>query len=114
MAARRAHRVSVDAARGNARSPAPLDRVVQPEDQRSLGGKGAHQQLQQNPAGCQTRPYGAIEYPVVGLEVPLLAQAHDAQHGGHRAFAGSEDGPGEQHLHRLKHPLGKQAGEGYD
>ena len=49
-----------------------------------------------------------------GLKVPLLAQAHDAQGGRHRAFAADKEGAGEQHLHRREHPLGKQAGEGYD
>ena len=88
------------------------NRVVQSEDQRPLRGEGAHQQLQQDPAGRQARPYGAVQYPVVVLEVPLLAQAHDAQHGGHRAFAGRKDGAGEQHLRQVKHPLGKQAREG--
>ena len=39
-------------------------------------------------------------------------QAHDAQHGRYRAFTRSEDGTDQQHLYRLKHPLGKQAGEG--
>ena len=40
-------RMTKRAKRGNARSPAPLNRVVQPKDERALRGKSVHQELQQ-------------------------------------------------------------------
>src|SRR5512143_3828792 len=48
---------------------------------------------------------------VVG-EVSLVAQSHDAQGGGDRAFAGGEDGPDGQDLRVGPDAVGKQWSEG--
>jgi hypothetical protein len=56
---------------------------------------------------------GAIQYPVIRLEMGLLIQFHHAQHGCHHAFAGGKNGSHKQYLHGLEHPLGKQRGECY-
>jgi hypothetical protein len=48
---------------------------------------------------------------MIRLKVCLLIQAHDAQHGGHRAFADGTYGAKQQYLDGLENPLGKQRGE---
>ncbi len=63
-----AHGIAVDAAGGNLRSPAAFDGVVQTKDQRPLEREGAHQERQQDPAGRQARPHGAIQDPMIGLK----------------------------------------------
>jgi hypothetical protein len=45
------------------------------------------------------------------LEVCLLIQAHDAQHGGHGALADGKYGAKQHYLGGLENPLGKQGGE---
>ena len=44
---------------------------------------------------------------MVGLKLSLLAQAHDAPHGRHRAPAGGQDRAQQQHLRVLPDAIGK-------
>jgi hypothetical protein len=48
---------------------------------------------------------------MIRLKVHLLIQAHDAEHGGHRSFAGGKYGAKQQYLDGLENLLGKQRGE---
>ena len=49
---------------------------------------------------------------MVGLEVGLVAEAHDAQGGGDGALPGSENGADEQDLGMLPGALAEDGGEG--
>ncbi len=51
---------------------------------------------------------------MVVLTMLLLAQAQHAQGGGHRAFAGGQDGTNHQHLGMFPDALGKQRCEPYN
>jgi hypothetical protein len=74
-----AHRAPIHALGGDPRSPAPLDRLVDPQHQRPGGGEGRRQHAQQHPPRGQAGPPGAVEHPVIAPEVLAPAQAHRAQ-----------------------------------
>jgi hypothetical protein len=55
-------------------------------------GEAVHRQAQQDTAGRKRGPGGTVQHPVIGLEMRMLIQAHDTQHGSHGAFADGKDG----------------------
>ena len=83
-----ADRVTIDAALCDLLAPAPLDGLIEAQDDRTAGGEGRDQQEEQNPASLQRVPAGAREYAVIVLERPLRLQARDAQRRGDGAPAG--------------------------
>src|SRR5262249_10482965 len=56
----------------------------------------------------------AIQHSVILLKLPLLAQPHHSQHGGHRPFAGREQRPDHHHLGVGPHALRQQGRELYN
>jgi len=103
----RTHRVAVDALGFDLRPAPAFHRWIQCTDDRPLGHEGLHQELQQRAAQRPARPNRAAEHPMVSLKLSLLAQAHDAQHGRHRAPAGGQDRAQQQHLRVLPDAIGK-------
>src|SRR5215211_1554359 len=105
----------VDAAGADALAPAPLDRVVEAEDERARAGERRHEEAEEGPAPRQRGPDRAAEDAVVGAEVPLPRAAQHAQRAGDRAHPGREDRAGQQGLRGAPGaPLAEQPGEGYD
>ncbi len=52
-----------------------LNRLVDAQHQRPLGGEGGHEQVQQDAAGAQARPDGSIEDAMKGPEGRHMSQA---------------------------------------
>lgn len=103
------HRVPVDALRFDLLSPAPLQRLIDAQDERfSFGHESLHEQPQQHTARLPARPVGAAQDPMVAMEAPLLVQAHRAQGRTDGPSSGSEDRPRHQHHGVLEDALGKQ------
>lgn len=69
LAVARAYRIAVDARRGDHGASSALDRLVEARHRRTRGREGSHEQVQQDAAGAQTQPGGAIQDAVIGLEV---------------------------------------------
>jgi hypothetical protein len=103
-----ADRVAVDPLGGDLRPAAPLQRLVDPQEQRAGGHEGGHQQPEQNAAGGQAGPARPVEHPMVAPEAPVLRQAHDPQGRRDRAPAGGEEGTGEQNQGVLPDAAGEQ------
>ena len=77
-----------------------------------IGHKDAQQEQQEQVAEGTTGPGGAVEDPVIGLEVALVAQPHDAQGSGDGALAGREDRADEQDLGMLPGRGAEKAADG--
>src|SRR5215813_11544472 len=86
----------------------PLKRIVAADDDRALSGQRQDNQSEENLAGLQRVPFGAIEHPMVVLKMPLIAQADHTQTCGDRAFATSQQRPKQQHLGVFPSGFGKQ------
>jgi hypothetical protein len=83
---------------------AALDAVVYPQQHRPGWDKRFHQQLQQQTRRQPAVPDSAVQHPVPGDEVPLLAQPDDAQDAAHRALARHQQRTQQQHLCMLPGP----------
>jgi len=103
----RAHWVAIDALRFDLGASSALECGVEGADDRSFGHERLHQQLQQCSAQRPTRPHRAVEHPVVGLELALLTQAHDAQHRGHGPATRGQDRAQQQDAGMLPNAVGK-------
>jgi hypothetical protein len=111
MAARGAHRVTVDAACGNARTSPALNGVVHAQHDGTFRHEGAHQQPQQQTRAGQRRPRRAAQDAMEVHEMPLVSQAQHAQHPCHRACPRHQHGTHEQQLGMAPGSLTKQRGE---
>jgi hypothetical protein len=96
MAMAGAHRVAVDAARGDAGTPAPLDGVVDADDHRPLRHQGGDNQIEQGSGQRAALPAPAVQHLMVDGEVRGLRPSGHAQTGAHRALARSEEGHHDQ------------------
>jgi hypothetical protein len=94
-----AHGVPVDAFGGDALAPAPLDGLIDAEQQRTGRGEGGHQQAQQHATHREARPARPVQDAMVALEAGGLRQPQHPQRGGDRPFARSEQRAGHQHEH---------------
>ena len=103
----RTHRIAVDAFGFDFRPAPAFHSWIQRTDDRPLGHEGLHQELQQRTAQRPARPNRAAEHPMVSLKLSFLAQAHDAQHGGHRAPTRCQDRAQQQDLRVLPNAVGK-------
>jgi uncharacterized protein len=90
MAVAGAHRVAVDAAGGDARSPAPLDGVVDADDHRPLRHQGGDDQIEQGPGQRAALPAPAVQHLVIDGEVGGLGPPGHAQAGADGALARRE------------------------
>ena len=80
MAVRRADRVAVDVARGDAAPPPALKRPVQADYHRRAGrDKGAEQFREQQARDREARPAPAVQHPMVGREARRRAEAGRTQ-----------------------------------
>jgi hypothetical protein len=98
MAAFGADRIAVDPFGRNLLSSAPLQRLVDTQDERSIWHKGLHQQSQENAACILARPDCTAEHPVVEAELPFLLQADGWQSGGYGPLSRRKDRTCEQQL----------------
>jgi hypothetical protein len=103
-----AHRVAVEAGRGDLGPPAALAPLVHADDQRPNGGERGDQPTQQHPAGRQAGPLRAVEHAMVARPPLRLTQAHHPQGRADGAPPGREDGPGDQHQRVAPHPAGEE------
>src|SRR4051794_34231717 len=108
MRIRRADRVTIDAASANSGSPASLDGVIEPEHQRSAGGKGGQQHTKQDEAGMATIPDGTVQNPMIVLKMKLVGQAHHSQSTCNSSLARGQNGPNQQNLRTTPDTLGKE------
>src|SRR3712207_2794732 len=84
---------------GDLGAPPALNRFIDANnDGRIISDTGTQQEQQQEMAEGTAGPGGAVEDPVLGLDVALVAQPHDAQGSGDGALAGREDRADEQDL----------------
>ena len=98
MAVAGAHGVAVDAAGADVRSPAPLDGVIQADDDGlPLFDQLRHQEPGEPSCEAAVVPASAVEAPVTGGMVGVHRPAGDAQAGGHGAFAGCRQGAHDEH-----------------
>jgi hypothetical protein len=97
---------SVNALGLDLRSPATLNRIVQPHHHRPPNGKRSHQQTQEQSTGFTTRPDRSVEHPVKILKMLFGAQTHNAQYSGHRPLSRSENGSQQQDLRVLPNTPG--------
>jgi hypothetical protein len=94
---RRPNRVTVDSSGLDLGSPAPLDRVVDRDDDLAAWAE-RREQVHQQPARHLARiPARSAERLVVATEPRLVRQAHDAQGLGDGALARRQNGAGDQH-----------------
>ena len=106
-----AHRVTVDARRGDALAASALDRFIDPHHQRTGRRERRDEHTQQHATGAETRPDRAIQDPMVGLVGGQVAQPYGAERGTHHASARSQDGADEQHLDMPPHRAREQRRE---
>ena len=59
-------------------------------------GEDRDQESEQEPAGFERGPNGAVENAMIGLKMRLIGFAHDAKNRGHSPGAGCKDGTGEK------------------
>src|SRR5450759_4703811 len=104
--------VAIDPARGDLAAPAPFDRIVDPDHHWPGGHEPIRDHRQQRAGDGATVPPRPAEHKVVEREIAGLAEAHDAQGGDHRALAGRQHYPGDEHQHVLPNRGRKEASEG--
>jgi hypothetical protein len=90
------HGVAVDPLGRDLGAAAPLDRLVDADEERAGGGEGRDEQAQQGAADGQAGPPGAAQDPVVAREPLVLREARRPQRGGDRPPAGREERADEQ------------------
>ena len=112
MTVRGAHRVAIDAARGNLAAPAAFDRVVDPDHHWAGGQKPIQDHRRQRTGDAATATSRPAEHIMVEREIAGLAEAHDAQGGAHHALAGRQHHAGDEHQHVLPNRGRKEAPEG--
>ena len=93
-------------------APAPLDGVVDADDERSRGQEPIEDHRQQLAGDGAAVPARLAEHMVVEGEVAGLRQAHDAQCGAHRALARCEHDAGNQHQDVIPDRCREEAPEG--
>jgi hypothetical protein len=98
MAVARTHWVAIDPGRSDLLAAAALDRLIDPQHQRPLGREGGQEQIQQDTTGAPTRPDGAVQDTMVGVQGPQVTQPDRSQRRTDRAPAGAEEGPDEEYL----------------
>src|ERR1700761_2230602 len=98
---RGADRIAIDAACLDLRSPSPLERVVQADDDGTVRDEATDQQMQQAARDPAARPAITVENPVVVREARILVEPDDAQGSSDSAPPGTEDGAGDQDQHML-------------
>src|SRR3954466_15770282 len=108
----RADRVTIDAAGANSGSPASLDGVIEPEHQRSAGGKGGQQHTKQDETGMATIPDGTVQSPMIVLKMMLVGQTHHAENARDGSLAGGQNSPNQKNLRRTPDTLIKERTKG--
>ena len=98
MALTRSDGIAINPFRGDLLTASPFQRIVEPQDNRTLGNEDVDQDQQQWLTDSPTRPAGAIEHAMIVLKVPTLTQAHHRQNGRDSAAAGSQDRAHDQNL----------------
>lgn len=106
-----AHRVAIDAGCGDLGAASPFDRLVDTDDQRAGGSERHHEESEQDAAGCQARPDGAVEHAMLRLEMRQGVEAHSAQGGTDHPSPRRQDGSGQEHVHVTPHRARKQRRE---
>ena len=118
-----AHRVAIDATRGDARAPAPLDGVVEADDHRTLRHQGGDNQIEQGAGQRAALPAPAVQHLMVDGEVGGIRPSGHAQAGADGALARSEQRahdqneqvppgrPGDMRAKRLQ-PQAENSGDG--
>ena len=102
------HRVTVDAFRGDLLSPAPLQRFVYAQYERSIRRESFHQQLQQDTARFPARPCCAAQDPMIAAESPFLLQTHRSQGAGYGPLARGDHRTSNKQLDMLEDAFGEQ------
>lgn len=85
-----AHRIAIDAARGDAGTPAPLDGIVDADDHWPLRHQGGDNRIEQGSGQRAALPAPAVQHLVVDGEVGHVGPAGHAQAGAHRPLAWRE------------------------
>lgn len=104
----------VDAARRNPGAPAPLDRVVPADDDRSAWCESPHQVSEQAARTVPNTLGDTAQDTMIVGEVPVSRMAGDLQPACRRAASQSQDGTNQHHLCAQPRALGKKRCEGDD
>ncbi len=112
VAVGRANRVPIDAAGGDLRSPASLDRVIDADHDRAVGQErldNHRQELARDGAAVPARPAQNV---VIACKTGSGPKPHDAQGRAHRALAGRQYRASHEHQHVIPNRRGEEAAEG--
>ncbi len=90
-------RVAVQPLGRDPRPPAPLDGLIEAEDERPSRGERGDQQPEQHAGNREARPLRPAEDAVIGRPAPGPTQPHRPQGATDGALAGGEDRTGDQH-----------------
>jgi hypothetical protein len=97
------HGITVDAFRGNVIATAAFDSVIQAEEDNPSGDEYGYQEPEQQATGMQRRPDGAIQHPMIRLEIRRGTTPHNLENRRHRALPWSKDSAGEEDFDMRPH-----------
>jgi hypothetical protein len=92
-----ADRIPIDSFGGDPLAAAPLDGLVDADQQRTRRHEGRDPEAQQHATDREAGPARPVQDPMVALKAPGVREAHHPQRRRHRPIPGSEQGADDEH-----------------